>query len=78
MISCQVQPQSLGDYVRTIGDDRKVLNMLVGDTQRIWVYADQGFAIRQDMPRGVLAAFSRLVANGFTQRLLSAQSLGPP
>ena len=27
------------DYIASIGDQDKVLNMLVGDTQRIWVYA---------------------------------------
>jgi hypothetical protein len=44
--------------------------MLVGDTQRIEVYAERGFAIPQDLPEDVRAAFQRLVAAGFTSRLV--------
>ncbi|MGQ4618148.1 hypothetical protein [Nocardia sp. R7R-8] len=52
----------------------RVVNMLVGDTQRVWVYADQGWAIEQDVPSEVQKAYSRLVAAGFTRRLV----LGSP
>jgi hypothetical protein len=49
-----------------------VLNMLVGDTQRIWVYADQGFATSQVVPPQVLDAYQRLVAAGFNTRVLAS------
>jgi len=58
-------------YLDEIGDYTKVLNMLVGDTQRIWVYADRGFAIPQDVPTHVRRAYDRLRTDGFTQRLLT-------
>ena len=56
--------------MRGIGDSRRVVDMLVGDTQRIEVYAERGFAIPQEMPDEVRAAFGRLVAAGYTSRLV--------
>ncbi|WP_270889983.1 hypothetical protein [Pedococcus sp. 5OH_020] len=44
--------------------------MLVGDTQRIWVYAEQGFAAPQTVTEDVRQAFTRLVGGGFRQRLI--------
>ena len=64
------QALDLQTYLQEIGDPEKVLHMLVGDTQRIEVYADQGFAIPQDMPGEVSRAFDRLRKAGFTVRLL--------
>ena len=69
-VICSSRPQSLSDYIESIGDEDKVLNMLVEDTQRIWVYADQGFAAPQDVPAQVMGAYSRLVAEGYTRRLI--------
>ncbi|GAB3077639.1 hypothetical protein [Pedococcus soli] len=57
-------------YIDAIGDQDKVLNMLVGDTQRIWVYADQGFATPQPLAPEVMDGFQRLVAAGYTRRLI--------
>jgi len=44
--------------------------MLVGDTQRIDVYAERGFSIPQRVPDDVRSAYTRLVAAGYTRRLL--------
>jgi uncharacterized SAM-binding protein YcdF (DUF218 family) len=70
-VLCASWPQSLDDYVATIGDLKKVIDMIVGDTQRVVEYASQGFAIRQDMPDAVHAAYLKLVEAGFTSRLLT-------
>lgn len=69
-IVTSAQPLALSEYLTQINDPEKVLNMLVGDTQRIWVYADQGFAITQDVPAEVRAAYTRLLDAGFTARLI--------
>lgn len=74
-VVCSSRPQTLVDYIAAIGDERKVLSMLVGDTQRVWVYADKGFAVPQPMPDATRAAYRRLVAAGYTQRLLAEGSL---
>ncbi|GAA2778051.1 hypothetical protein GCM10010470_09030 [Saccharopolyspora taberi] len=47
-----------------------MINMLVGDTQRITVHADREFAIPQEIPENVRAAFERLIDAGYVSRLL--------
>jgi uncharacterized SAM-binding protein YcdF (DUF218 family) len=69
-VLCASRPLTLDDYVTSIGDVDRVLNMLVGDTQRIEKYAERGFAIPQPMPDDVRAAFRRLVDAGFSSRLV--------
>ncbi|MEV0293143.1 YdcF family protein [Nocardia sp. NPDC050710] len=69
-VICTSLPLPLDDYVREIGDAVLMINMLVGDTQRIRVYADRGWAIEQHIPDTVRAAYTRLVDAGFTGRLL--------
>lgn len=64
--------QSLTDYIASIGDVSRVLNMLVGDTQRLWVYADRGYAAEVDVPTRIAAAYQRLVDAGYTARLIPA------
>jgi hypothetical protein len=44
--------------------------MLVGDTQRIMIYPNQGFAIPQPMPAHVQAAYKRLTQAGYTTRMI--------
>jgi uncharacterized SAM-binding protein YcdF (DUF218 family) len=70
-VVCASRPLSLDDYVVSIGDVKRVIDMLVGDTQRIEVYAQQGYAIPQDVPTEVRAAYDRLVEAGYTSRLLA-------
>ncbi|MEU7615592.1 YdcF family protein [Micromonospora rifamycinica] len=69
-VICASHPLSLDDYVTSIGDAKKVMDMLVGDTQRIDKYAEFGFAIPQHVPDDVRAAYSRLVDAGYTTRLV--------
>ncbi|NMH98036.1 YdcF family protein [Pseudonocardia acidicola] len=69
-VVCASQPLPLDDYIEGIGDVDRVINMLVGDTQRIWVYAEKGWAAPQDIPEPVRDAYDRLVAAGFTRRVI--------
>ncbi|WP_344403629.1 YdcF family protein [Dactylosporangium fulvum] len=72
-VICASNPLGLDDYVRSIGDTNKVISMLVGDTQRVRVYADRGFAVAQHIPTSVSAAYERLAAAGFTSRLIAPE-----
>jgi hypothetical protein len=72
-VICASRPLALDDYVASIGDAAKVVDMLVGDTQRINVYAESGFAIPQEMPVKVQEAFERLVQAGYTSRLVAGR-----
>ncbi|EHM27610.1 hypothetical protein SPW_4036 [Streptomyces sp. W007] len=67
---CASEPLELDDYVKSIGDEKLVLDMLVGDLQRVIEYPKLGFAVEQEVPEDVHAAYERLVRAGFTSRLL--------
>ncbi|WP_295145898.1 YdcF family protein [Saccharopolyspora sp.] len=67
---CSARPLPVDEYVADIGDPDRVINMLVGDTQRITRYAELGFATPQEVPTEVRAAYDRLVAAGYTSRAL--------
>ncbi|MFC9658624.1 YdcF family protein [Nocardia sp. NPDC127606] len=71
-VICSSLPLALDDYIASIGDAERVIDMLVGDTQRIWKYPEQGWAIEQDIPDDVMESFTRLVHAGYTSRLLPA------
>jgi hypothetical protein len=49
---------------------RDVVSIMVGDLQRIRLYAERGFQIPQDIPDGVWAAYEELVRSGFNERLV--------
>jgi uncharacterized SAM-binding protein YcdF (DUF218 family) len=67
-IVCASMPLEFGDYVQSIGDERLVIDMMVGDLQRIIEYPARGFAVPQDVPAEVVAAYERLYAAGFVSR----------
>ncbi len=48
----------------------KVIHIMVGDLQRIKVYAEKGFQIPQVIPAAVWQAYERLIALGYTDHLL--------
>jgi uncharacterized SAM-binding protein YcdF (DUF218 family) len=48
----------------------KVINVMVGDLQRIRFYAETGFQIYQEIPAHVWDAFEKLVALGFDKQLI--------
>jgi uncharacterized SAM-binding protein YcdF (DUF218 family) len=69
-VICASEPSALPDYVARIGDAGLVVNMLVGDTQRIIEYPTLGYTIGQEVPAPVVAAYLRLVQAGYTRRLI--------
>ncbi|MFG3316079.1 YdcF family protein [Streptomyces albidoflavus] len=58
------------EYAHSIGDECLVIDMLVGALQRLLVYPERGFMIHQGVPKGVRAAYGRLVEAGYATRLL--------
>jgi hypothetical protein len=46
-----------------------VINIIVGDLQRIRLYPEKGFQIPQEIPDDVWAAFEQLVAMGYVKHL---------
>lgn len=47
-----------------------VIDIMVGDFQRIFVYAERGWAAPQEIPAEVMEAYENLVKAGYTGRLL--------
>ncbi|HEV7976145.1 YdcF family protein [Amycolatopsis sp.] len=69
-VTCVSRPLSLDEYIASIGDVDRVINMLVGDTQRITEYAKLGFAIQQKVPLVIGNSCERLMQKGYTKRLI--------
>jgi uncharacterized SAM-binding protein YcdF (DUF218 family) len=70
-VVCASQPIDFNDYLKGMGDERRVAEMLVGDMQRVIEYPNLGFAVEQEVPEDVHDAYQILVRDGFTSRLLS-------
>jgi uncharacterized SAM-binding protein YcdF (DUF218 family) len=63
-------PISLLDYPTEELPLAKVINIMVGDLQRIRIYAEKGFQVAQEIPHEVWKAYEQLVAMGFDQQLV--------
>ncbi|MFJ4409917.1 YdcF family protein [Streptomyces sp. NPDC088910] len=68
-VLCASERLEFDDYLKSIGDDKLVVDMIVGDLQRVIEYPKLGFAVAQHVPRNVRAAYERLIAAGFVSRL---------
>lgn len=69
---CASDPLDFADYVKSIGDEKLVIDTMVGDLQRVIEYPKLGFAIEQEVPDDVHAAYERLLRSGFDTRLLKS------
>ena len=70
-VVCASEPLELDDYIKSIGDEKLVVDMLVGDLQRVIEYPKLGFAVEQDVPGDVSSAYERLLDAGFDSRVVS-------
>ena len=65
---------SLDEYLSSYANDTltadDVINIMVGDLQRIHLYPDKGFQIPQVIPDDVWLAFRELVAAGYDRHLV--------
>ena len=65
---------SFAEYLETYVNSElsvdDVISIMVGDLQRIKVYADRGFQIPQEIPDDVLSAYEELVRAGYDRHLV--------
>ena len=65
---------SLDEYLRGYANKEfskdDVISIMVGDLQRIKLYPEKGFQIRQEIPDDVWSAYEELVNAGYDQRLV--------
>jgi uncharacterized SAM-binding protein YcdF (DUF218 family) len=64
------------DYPNEEISQREVIDIMVGDLQRIRLYPTKGFQIPQDIPPEVWAAGQRLIQLGYSQHLIK-EDCGP-
>lgn len=57
------------DYPNADISLEQVINIMVGDLQRIKIYPEKGFQVYQEIPDDVWQAFERLVELGFNRQL---------
>ena len=62
----------LDDYPNEQISRDDVLNIMVGDLQRLTLYAQKGWSEPQDIPPDVIEAYQRLVKAGYTRRLIES------
>lgn len=48
----------------------RMINLMVGDLQRLKIYADKGFSMPQRIPDDVADSFNLLVASGFDEQII--------
>ena len=65
---------TMDEYLRAYSNESlspaDVVSIMVGDLQRIRVYAERGFQIPQEIPDDVWNAYEELVARGYDARLV--------
>jgi uncharacterized SAM-binding protein YcdF (DUF218 family) len=69
-VTCASAPLELEEYVRSMGDEKLVVDMMVGDLQRVIEYPKRGFSVEQDVPGEVHDAYERLVRAGYDGHLI--------
>lgn len=67
-------PQTMQEYLAGVHrfgrTPEQTIHMIVGDFQRIALYAEKGYQIPQEIPHSVQAAFERLVEMGYTEQMV--------
>jgi uncharacterized SAM-binding protein YcdF (DUF218 family) len=53
----------------------KIIHIMLGDLQRIWIYGQRGWSAPQRIPEFVMSAYSHLKSLGFTEHLLPEQDV---
>ena len=66
-------PISFKNYCNNDFPMDKVINIMVGDLQRIIVYGESGLQIKQKIPKKVLIAYEKLIESGYTEHLINNQ-----
>ena len=69
-----ISPQiSYEDYPNEEISEDKVINIMIGDLQRLKIYSEKGFQVPQEIPSDVWTAYEQLVDAGYTEQLVKEQ-----
>lgn len=67
-------PLSFEKYPNNDIPVEKLINMMVGDLQRIKLYPEKGFQVYQEIPADVWSAYEKLVSMGFDKQLVNSKA----
>ena len=70
-------PLSLQEYFTAELPAERILHILMGDLQRIWIYGRRGWSAPQRMPGEVMDAYRFLKSEGWTQHLIEDSEEDP-
>lgn len=65
---------TLDEYFTNELTPEKIINIMMGDLQRVWVYAERGWSTPQPLPADVQKAYDTLESKGFTKHLLKTRN----
>lgn len=68
------QKMTLEEYFTEELPPERIVPIMMGDLQRIWVYGRRGWSAAQEIPGDVLEAYRELVMMGYTQHLLEGEA----
>jgi uncharacterized SAM-binding protein YcdF (DUF218 family) len=74
MATVASQKMTLEEYFTEELPAERIIPIMMGDLQRIWVYGRRGWSAVQEIPGEVLEAYRELVRMGFTQHLLEGEA----
>lgn len=70
--ACITSPQiSYENYPNDLISKDDMINIIVGDTQRVKLYSEKGFMIDQQIPTNVWDAYQELVRRGYNKQLIN-------
>ena len=61
---------TLDEYFTPELTAEKIIHIMMGDLQRLWIYGRRGWSAAQHFPDEVLEAYEHLKSAGFTQHLV--------
>jgi uncharacterized SAM-binding protein YcdF (DUF218 family) len=64
-------PLSFEEYVAGGISEDDIINIMVGDLQRIKIYGEKGFQVPQEIPEEVWNAYEQLMSRGFTKHIIA-------
>ena len=64
---------TLDEYFTDALGPEKIINIRMGDLQRVWVYGRKGWSAPQPLPTEVRDAYLQLAALGFTKHLIAEE-----
>ena len=67
------QEITLDEYFTAELPPEKIIHILMGDLQRLWIYSRLGWSAPQQLPAEVLEAYLYLKAEGWTQHLIPGE-----